>query len=160
VSNRVTLAQLSERTAEQVSTLPIEHLAMLLEELTAAKLNLQELADRLNAGLGLAFHEHAAALRQAEGKQTGTVSVECGDYVVRCDLPAKVEWDQTELARAVEIVKSWGDRPEEYVKAVLSVPESRYKAWPEGIRKIFEPARTLSTGRPAFKIEAAKRRAA
>ncbi|MGN7871651.1 hypothetical protein [Paracoccus sp. 22332] len=34
----------------------------------------------------------------------------------------------------------------------LSVPERKYTAWPTDIRQEFEPARTVRTGKPKFRL--------
>lgn len=160
MSNRVTLAQLREMTGEQASALPVDQIAALLEDVAELKADTKRLDDLLHTALTNRYADQAAAARRAAGKDTGTVTLRDGDFAIKADLPAKVEWDQELLASAVETVKGWGEKPEDYVKAALSVPESRYKAWPESIRKVFEPARTVGVGRPTFKVEPAKREAA
>lgn len=160
MSNRVTLAQLRDMTGEQAATLPIDQIAALLEDVADQKASLKGLEDLLNTALATRYGEQAAMLRRGEGKNTGTVSIGDGEFVIKADLPKKVEWDQARLREAETVVRSWGEDPAQYLSAVLSVPESRYNAWPESIRKVFEPARTVGTGRPTFKIERAKRRAA
>lgn len=160
MSNRVTLAQLRDMTAEQVSSLPIEHLAMLLEEAADQKADVKRIDDLLNTGLALAFSARANELRKAEGKDTGTVSIEIDGYVVRADLPKKVEWNQAELRRAIDEIHSWTEDPADYITTEHKVSETKYNSWPPAIRRVFEPARTVGVGRPTFKIERAKRRAA
>ena len=160
MSNRYTLAQLREMTADQVSILAVDHLAMLLEDVAELKADAKRLDDLLNTAIALGYGPRAAELRKAEGKATGTVSIEAEGYTVRADLPKKVEWDQAALRVAMETVKGWGEDPADYITAALSVPESKFNAWPASIRAVFEPARTVSTGRASFKIERSKRRAA
>jgi hypothetical protein len=68
-------------------------------------------------------------------------------------LPKKVEYDQPKLRAAVETLRSWGENPEHYIGIEFKVSEAKYNAWPPAIRTLFEPARTLKTGKPTFKLE-------
>ena len=43
--------------------------------------------------------------------------------------------------------------PADYVTTEIRVPESRFTAWPPRIRSVFEPARTVATGRPSYTLE-------
>ena len=160
MNNRATLAQLRDMTHEQASSLPIEQIAMLLEDLAEQKASLKLCEDMLHGALNFRYAMRAAIARDTAGKNTGTVSIEDGDFVIRADLPKKVEWDQAKLAQAIEAIESWGEKPGDYVTIEVKVAESRYTAWPPAIRAVFEPARTVGTGKPTYKVEQAKRRAA
>lgn len=160
MSNRATLAQLRDMTPGQVNTLPVDQIALLLEDVADQKADLSRLSELLHATLSHRYSDAAAAARREVGKDTGTVTLEDGEFAIKADLPAKVEWDQAALRAAMETVKGWGEDPADYLSIVLSVPESRFKAWPDSIRSVFHPARTVGTGKPTFKVERAKRRAA
>jgi hypothetical protein len=160
VSNRVTLAQLHKLDAAEIANLPVAQFEMLLEELTALQDRTKMYADKLHAGMNAAFAARASECRRAEGKDTGTVRFVADDFVIVADLPKKVEWDQAELARAREVVASWGENVSDYIDTKLSVAEKRYTAWPATIRKVFEKARTVSSGKPTYKIEVRKQEAA
>lgn len=160
MTNRCTLAQLREMTVEQVAILPIDQIASLLEDVATEKASIKHLDDLLNGAMNYRYAERAALARQAKGANTGTVSLDDGEFVVRADLPKKVEWNAALLDEAVEAIRSWGEDPTEYVSIEVKVAESRYGAWPSPIRSLFEPARTVSAGRPTYKVERAKRRAA
>ena len=67
------------------------------------------------------------------------------------DLPKRVDWDQEQLAAMVERIRAAGDDPAQYVDVTYKVPERKYAAWPEAIRKGFEPARTVRPG--ALKVQ-------
>lgn len=160
MSNRATLAQLGEMTLEQINTLPVDHVAALLEDVAEQKSELARLSELLNATLAHRYSETAAQARRDAGKDTGTVTLHDGEFAIKADLPAKVEWDQAALQTAMDVVRGWGENPTDYLAIALSVPESRYKAWPDSIRAVFQPARTVGTGKPTYKVERAKRRAA
>ena len=68
------------------------------------------------------------------------------------DLPKRTEWAQARLAEAVATLREWGEDPADYVAIEMSVPESRYAAWPPRIRALFEPARTVGSGRPSYTL--------
>ncbi len=57
------------------------------------------------------------------------------------------------LAVAVATIVAWGEDPADYVTTEIRVPESRFTAWPPRIRAVFEPARTVATGRPSYSLE-------
>ena len=155
-SNRCTLAQLRDMTVEQAAVLPIDQIASLLEDVATEKASIKHLDDLLNGALNYRYAERASLLRQAKGANTGTVSMDDGDFVIRADLPKKVEWDAALLNEAVEAIRSWGEDPTEYVTIDVKVAESRYNAWPTPIRSLFDPARTVGAGRPTYKVERAK----
>jgi hypothetical protein len=69
------------------------------------------------------------------------------------DQPKRVEWDQQALAIVVARIRDAGDDPAEYVMTRLEVSERAYTAWPQRIRAIFEPARTVKLGKPSYSIE-------
>ena len=93
----------------------------------------------------------AAEERQAQSKDRGTVRFDDGDLTVVADLPKRVDWDQDRLAEIVERIRAAGDDPAQYVDVAIKVPECKYAAWPDAIRAVFEPARTVRTG--ALKVE-------
>lgn len=160
MSNRAALAQLRDMTPGQVNILPMEQIALLLEDVADQKAELLRLSELLNVSLAHRYSDTAAQARRQAGKDTGTVTLQDGDFAIKADLPAKVEWDQRALQTAMETVREWGEDPTHYLAIVLSVPENRYKAWPETIRAVFQPARTIGTGKPTYKVERAKRGAA
>lgn len=160
MTNRVNLAQLRDMTAEQAASLPIDQIAMLLEDIDAEKASLKTCDDLIYGAMMFRFADRAALAREAKGTNTGTITLAEGEYDIRADLPKRVEWDQGKLAHAIEAIRSWGEDPTKYVSIEIKVAESRYNAWPTPIRSLFEPARTVGTGRPIFKVERAKRRAA
>ena len=69
-----------------------------------------------------------------------------GDFTVIADLPKRVEWDQGQLAAMVARIRAAGDDPAQYVDVTYRVPERKYAAWPEAIRKGFEPLLLIPIG--------------
>ncbi len=153
MKNSVSLAQLQELGATKVASLPIDQLAMLLEEMTELKAKCRTYDNLLHAALVERFTKPSADLRAKEGKDTGRVRLTVDDHVVIADLPKDVEWDQTKILNAIETIRSWNEPVEDYVSVKYSVSETKYNAWPETIRNLFAASRTVGTGKPTFKIE-------
>jgi len=157
MSNRTTLAQLAEMPREEVNRLPLEQIAMLLEDLATQKLQIAAIGELLDTELNRRFFHAAAQIRRAEGKDSGTVTLMTTDgWKVKADLPKKVAWDQGALRDAVKVIESWGEDPRHYVGIEIKVAEAKFNAWPPSIRNLFEPARTVSTTKPSYKLEAVK----
>ena len=96
-----------------------------------------------------------------QAKPRAPFALQDGDFVIIADLPKRVRWDQTRLAEAVEIIRrDWNDDPAQYVRTELKVAETAYGSWPAAIRQLFEPARTVETGKPTYRIEPAGKEAA
>lgn len=134
-----------------IAYLPVELLATLQREIDERMKRDKAAKGRLDDALKFRYAHRAAEKRQAKGKDTGTVRFRDGDFTVVVDLPKRVDWDQDRLAAMVERIRAAGEDPAEYVEINFKVPERKYAAWPDAIRKGFEPARTVKTG--ALKIE-------
>src|SRR5690606_27434028 len=106
---------------------------------------------RFNTALEVRYATRAADARRLQMKDTGTVRFSDGDFTVVADLPKRVDWDQQKLAAIIERIRATGDDPAQYVDLTVNVPERKYTAWPDAIRAVFEPARTVKTG--ALRIE-------
>ena len=159
--DQVTLEQLRDWPPGKVAAQPIEVLAALADSLAEMKAYVADVEARLNAGLDVRFGDHARQLRAADSKECGRVRLDYGDFVVIADLPKRVRWDQQRLAEAVEIIRrEWNDDPAQYVRTELKVAETAYSAWPAALRQLFEPSRTVETGKPTYLIEPAGKDAA
>ena len=142
---------LTSMPPQDIAALPVELLAILQREIDAAAQRIRAARARLDGALGLRYAARAAELRQASGKDAGTVRFADGDFTVVADLPKRVDWDQGKLADMIARIRDAGDDPAQYVDIAFKVPERKYAAWPEAIRAGFEPARTLRPG--ALKVE-------
>lgn len=140
----------------ELETMPLAELDRLIKRVTAAKEAAREYEQFLQATLNHRFSERAQELRRQAGKTTGVVRLEEDGYVVIADLPKKPEYDQAKLRQAVEALRKWGENPEDYVGIEIKVAETKYNAWPPAVRELFEPARTLKTGKPTYRLEQVK----
>ena len=147
-----TLAKMQSLSIGDLAHLPPECLfelkAQAADQLAAAK----QVCDRLDQALERRYAEPAQILRRAQGKDTGVVHFDDGTVRITADLPKKVEWDQTQLAAIVQNIAASGDNPAEYVELAYKVSETKFNAWPESIKTVFLPARTLKTGKPGFRL--------
>lgn len=152
ISNHITLADIHRMPVGQIAALPADQLALLKgaaeEQLTQAK----SVADWLDGAISLKYADRAQDTRQEAGKDTGTIRFEDDGVTVIAELPKRIDWDQALLALIAENIASAGEDPAEFIETKLSVSERKYGALPESWRKGFEPARTVRTGKPKFRL--------
>jgi hypothetical protein len=150
--NMERLQTFSQMPLAHLDQLPLLELEQIIQQIEAVKSTVRHYDIVLQSALNRRFGERAQQLRQAAGKETGTVRFDEGDYQVIADLPKRAEYDPAKLREAVATLRGWGETPEDYVSLEIKVAEARYNAWPPAIRKLFEPARTLKTCKPSFKL--------
>ncbi|MGI6247266.1 MAG: hypothetical protein ACOYJQ_16085 [Pseudochelatococcus sp.] len=152
ISNHITLADIHSMPVGQIAALPADQLALLKgaadEQLTQAK----SVADWLDGAISLKYADRAQDTRQEAGKDTGTIRFEDDGVTVIAELPKRIDWDQALLAQIAENIAAAGEDPAEFIETKLSVSERKYTALPESWRKGFEPARTVRTGKPKFRL--------
>lgn len=153
MSNRTTLAELRGMDAATAARLPPAHLALLMDDAAALRADAKQVSDLLSDALHHRYGPVAAERRLAEGKDTGRVRFLDAGFEIAADLPKRIEWDQAQLARGVETLRSWGEDPADYVATEIKVAEGRFTAWPPKLQALFQPARTVSTGRPSYTLE-------
>ena len=152
IPNAITLDAIRTMPIGEIAALPADVLALLQDDADAALKRAKTLKDWLDGAVAVKFGERAREARAALAKDTGTVRFTDGAITIVADLPKKVEWDQGKLAALVETIRASGENPTEYVEISISVSERAYGAWPDAIRRAFEPARTLKTGKPTFRL--------
>lgn len=141
-----------DRSATELAAYAPEMLLDLKREANVALATAKAHADLVDQALELKYCGTAQAQRLAVGKDTGSVTFNDGPIRVSVELPKKVEWDQTVLSRIVARIRAAGEDPAEFVEVTYKVSESKYNAWPASMRSSFDPARTLKTGKPAFRL--------
>ncbi|MBX6382602.1 MAG: hypothetical protein IRZ07_06450 [Microbispora sp.] len=151
-TNRPSLDSLRHLPVGDIIALPAEHLALLQAEAREAVEAAKRLQDWIEAAIALRYEQRAIGARAAAGKDTGTVRFDDDEVEVTAELPKRVEWDQRRLADLAAQIRAGGEDPSEYLEVSFKVPERAYVAWPERIRKAFEPARTVRTGRQTFRL--------
>lgn len=152
IPNHITLTDIHAMPIGEIAALPADQLALLQE---AAQQNLQRartVSDWLEGAIALKYADRAAECRRDAGKDTGTVRLNDGNVKVTADLPKRIDWDQAMLAQIAENIAAAGEDPAEFIETTLKVSERKYAALPESWRKGFEPARTVRTGKPKFRL--------
>ena len=152
MNNRLRLADLQSMDVPQIACLPVDQLAALAEDIDEMKAEAKRLGDLMSLALHQRFGDAATTLRRTEGKDTGRVRITENGCEVIADLAKKVSWDQSRMTEALATLRAWGESPADYVTTEMSVPESRFTAWPPRIRALFEPARTVAAGRPSYTL--------
>lgn len=152
IPNRITLDNLPTMPVGEIAALPSDQLALLKQEADERLRAAKTLCDWLDGAIVLKYGDQAQEARRAEGKDTGTVRLQDGPVTVVAELPKRVDWDQAMLADLVERIRADGADPTDYVDIAFSVPERKYTAWPKDIRQEFEPARTVRTAKPKFRL--------
>jgi hypothetical protein len=135
-----------------IAALPADTLARLQREADEALRKAKLASDWLDGALALRYSGRSHQARAADLKDTGTVGFADNGVTVVGDLPKRVEWDQEKLNGVVELLSAEGEDPRHYVEITFKVSERRYAAWPPHIRKVFEPARTVRTGKETFQL--------
>lgn len=152
IPNAITLDAIRTLPIGEIAALPADVLAVLQDDADTALKSAKTLKDWLDGAIALKFGERAHEARATLGKDTGTVRFSDGAVTIVADLPKKIVWDQGKLAALVETIRASGEDPTQYVEIKLEVSERAYGAWPDAIRRAFEPARTLKTGKPTFRL--------
>ena len=151
-TNHPTIAAVRHLPVAEVIALPAEYLALLQDEARSTLDMAKRAVDWIEGAIALRYEQRAIAARGAAGKDVGTVRFDDGPVTVVAELSKKVDWDQRQLADLIERIRAGGENPGEYVEVSFKVAERAYAAWPERIRAVFEPARTVRTGRQTFKL--------
>ncbi|MGE3806581.1 MAG: hypothetical protein AB7K24_18090 [Gemmataceae bacterium] len=136
--------KLAEHSAEELFQLKLDTAEVFAQ--------IKALVDHVDRALDLKYAEAARQLRLRQGKDTGVVHLDDGTVRVTADLPKKVEWDQDKLADIVRRIRDAGDDPTEFVDVSYRVAETKFNAWPESLRRAFESARTVKTGKPGYRL--------
>jgi hypothetical protein len=136
----------------ELALMPPNLLAAVQAEIDVAIDRMKAVTERFALALEVRYAARASEFRQHEGKDTGTIRFEDGDVTVIADLPKRIDWDQGKLAEIAENIASAGEDPAEFIDTKLSVAERKFGALPESWRKGFEPARTVRTGKPKFRL--------
>jgi hypothetical protein len=152
IPNRITLDDLRSMSIDEIPALSGEQLALAEDEACERLRAAKTLYDWIAGAIALKYGDRAQEARRSEGKDTGTVRLQDGPITVVAELPKRIDWDQAMLANLVERIRADGADPTEYVDIAFSVPERKYTAWPKDIRQEFEPARTVRTAKPKFRL--------
>lgn len=136
----------------ELASLPAAELARLQHDTGEALRRAKLAAAWLDGVLALRYAHRAHQARAAMAKDTGTVRIDDNGVTIIADLPKKIEWNQQELSDLVSRIRAGGEDPRDYVDITFKVSERKYASWPRSIQKLFEPARTVCTGKETFQL--------
>jgi hypothetical protein len=120
---------------QEIADLPVELLAILQSEIDARLTRDKAIKVRLDGALILRYAARAAEERQAEGKDTGTVRFDDGDFTIVADLPKRIAWDQNKLANMADRIRAAGEDPSEYIDAAFKVADGFDQLFYEQVRR-------------------------
>lgn len=150
--NHALLEQAMTVPASELAAYPAESLFRIKLEAAELLAAAKALVDHVDRALDFRYGQRAQSLRLAAGKDTGVIHFDDDNVRVTADLPKRVDWDQTRLADIARRIAASGDDPKEYLEITYRVSETKFTAWPESMKSAFEPARTLKTGKPGFRL--------
>jgi len=156
----VQLSDASRLSVAQITALSPRDLAQLQSDASHALAQAKGVKDAIDGAIAVKYEESARVQRERLDKDTGTVHFVDDGIRVTCETSKRVEWDQKALAEITRRIAEQGDDPAEYVEVAYRVPERKYTAWPEHIREVFAPARTLKPGKLTVKLSAVEAGAA
>ncbi len=148
----ITLEQARLLSVAEITGLSAQDLMQLQSALAESLRQARDLKEWIDGAIALKYDAQAKALRAQLGKDTGTIHFDDQGVRVTADLPKKPVWDQKKLSEIAERITANGDDPTEYLDITYKVAERKYTAWPENLREVFAPARTLKTGKPTFQL--------
>ena len=133
----------------QASSAELFHLRSSVAERLAKERALQS---HIDAAIDFRFGDRVNRLRLELGKESGVIHLDDGDVRVTSELKKEVHWDQAKLAQIGARITQSGEDVHQYIDINYSVPESRFKAWPETLRASFLEARTVKNGRVSYRL--------
>lgn len=130
----------------------LQRKAEIEEQIAALKQDLGEVMFDIQDMLALQLQE----VRFLQAKETGSVNITVDGIKITETVPKRVEWDQDKLAELFAKIMQHGDKPSNYMRMELTVPEKLYDAMEPGIKDLFAEARTVKNGKATYKFEEAE----
>ena len=152
ILNHITLDALVRLPMSEIVALPAVELGRLQKEAEDALRKAKLTVAWLDGALNQKYAERAKAARADAGKDFGVVRLTDDGVTVVADIDKRVEWDESQLSALMERIATDGENPRDYVEVSLRVSERKYAAWPPHIRRVFEPARTVRSGKESFEL--------
>ena len=152
ILNHITLDALVRLPMSEIVALPTVELGRLQKEAEDALRKAKLTVAWLDGALNQKYAERAKAARADAGKDFGVVRLTDDGVTVVADIDKRVEWDESQLSALMERIAADGENPRDYVEVSLRVSERKYAAWPPHIRRVFEPARTVRSGKESFEL--------
>ena len=146
-------AEIAEMSQSRMAALPPAEKFEVENNLTEAIAWLQRALIKNHGALGECYGQQARDQLRDAGLEFGNTEIRDGNLRVRVDISADVSWDQSQLAAIAKRLAAAGEKVESYIDVYLSIPESRLDQWPPALRAQFLPARVVSAGKSAYRLE-------
>lgn len=143
--NIPTIDQLRQMPIGEIAELPADTLAVFVEDAKGQLEEAKKLSDWLNAALAIKYSNCVS--------EVGTHHVQQDGIDVAVTVAKNVKWDQDQLQKIHDDLIANGHDPKEYMRAKLDVSEAAFNAWPNQIREVFEPARTVEPRKATYKFK-------
>ena len=130
----------------------LQRKAELEEQMAGIKQDLADVMFDIQDYLALQLQE----VRHLQAKEFGAINVTVEGYKITETIPKRVDWDQDKLGELFAKTISHGDKPSNYMRMSLEVPEKMYEAMEPGIKDLFAEARTVKNGKATYKFEEAE----
>ncbi|MBF0151741.1 MAG: hypothetical protein HQL84_17115 [Magnetococcales bacterium] len=160
MSQPITINQMLQMSLGEVASLPALSLVLLQQEIVEIMTQIKLAKDMLDNAMVRRFGDRAVSIRQESGKDFGMIRFQDGEVEIAMDVPKRPSWDQEKLAGIVRTIRESGDDPSQYVKMTYDIEERKFIAWPDNIRRVFEPARMVKPGKASFKLTVREQEAA
>jgi hypothetical protein len=151
MSNRMHLEDVPDSDSWTISELPIDQLELLVSEAKAFLSDAAATLKKIDGALAIRFNDRAAGSLREDGRDTGTVRLDEGDYEVVATLPKRVKWDQNKLQDLLDQLPS--SVAKTLVKVEIKIDERAYLGLPAHHKAALVAARTVETGKPTFEIK-------
>lgn len=143
-----TVLQLETITVSRLATVPTGAIAELTDLLDGVAARVKAAQAEVSQALTARYGEQAKTQLLANERDTGTTHILDGDIDVTVEIGKEVKWEQATLKQFARRIAEGGEDPTEYIEVKYAVSERKYSAWPDSIRRAFEPARTVTPKSP------------
>lgn len=129
----------------------------IIDEMQKLDIQINKLTKQKNAKmdeLSAAIDDQVKAQLSGKDYGCGTANIKTDKFKISVVISKNVKWSQEHLRVLTQRIADSGQDPAEYIKAKYEVSETKYNAWPEYLRKDFEPARTVEQSKPKITITA------
>ena len=110
--------------------------------------------DNANETINYMVSNEVQTLRDLQGKETGTVTVNVnGTLKVKHTVPKKVKWNQGILANLATMIQESGRAITDFMGVKYDVPEKLWSMFDADTQTAFQAARTIEHGKPMIEIE-------
>ena len=140
------------KSPEQVAENSINWLSEKLDEANEFFNHIRQVRSKLVESIALKYLEQEKNIRCSNGKVSGTVTIQDGDYEVSIVRSKKITWDQEKLLQIYKSMLSNGG-PAKAIQVKLNVSEETYKSIDTHIRSLLDEARSESVSSPKIALK-------